>query len=167
MADRLPAVVQSDGLVHVDCGVGVGLSGHPIVGGERLTLVVVRPDLVTIDHVHVRLDGLRRLACGKVVVAVAGDCPLRTGLRGRAGRCMTIAVALDPDGSWRCRAAVGLQPSPGAACVQVLAVAHDRRRPGDWTLASRRDDPSGWSEPAPRALLRVRGERSWRERVGV
>lgn len=99
LADRLPGAVRSSGLGVIDCGRWApGSPAGAVLAGSDWTLVVVRPDLVGIDHLLSRIEGLRRLAGGALSVAVVGDRPYGAPVVAETTGCTAVAVALDPDG---------------------------------------------------------------------
>ena len=96
VADRLPAALRSSGLGVVDCGRWAnGSPAEAALAGSDWALVVVRPDVVGIDHVLRRLDVLRRVAGGGLAVAVVGDRPYGAGDVAEVTRCSTVAIPLD------------------------------------------------------------------------
>lgn len=96
VADRLPAALRSFGLGVVDCGRWAnGSPAGATLAGSDWALVVVRPDVVGIDHLLSRLDVLRRVAGGGLAVAVVGDRPYGAGDVAEVTRCSTVAIPLD------------------------------------------------------------------------
>lgn len=98
MADRLPSAVRSCGFGVIDCGRWApGSPASAVLAGSDWTLVVVRPDLVGIDHLLSRIDSIRRLAGGALAIAVVGDRPYGSPVVAEATGCPALTVALDPD----------------------------------------------------------------------
>lgn len=100
LADRLADAVRSFDLGVVDCGRwGSGSPAAAVLARSDWTLVVVRPDLVGIDHLRSRIDALRRVAGGGFGIAMAGDQPYHAQAVAEATGCTNIiALAVDPEG---------------------------------------------------------------------
>jgi len=99
LAHRLPGAVRSFGFAVIDCGRWApGSPAGAALAGSDVSLVVVRPDLVGIEHLRSRLDTLRHMAGGELVIAVVGERPYAADAVRSATGCNVVAVAVDPAG---------------------------------------------------------------------
>ncbi len=76
LAHRLPGAVRSFGLGVIDCGRWApGSPAGAALAGSDVSIVVVRPDLVGIEHLRSRLDALRHDAGGELTPIIHPTIP--------------------------------------------------------------------------------------------
>ena len=99
LAHRLPGAIRSFGLGVIDCGRWApGSPAGAALAGCDVSVVVVRPDLVGIEHLRSRLDALRHMAGGELLIVAVGERPYAAdAVRGATG-CKVVTVAVDPAG---------------------------------------------------------------------